>query len=90
MIRFAIVLLALAIATPGIAAVPFETAVATYDFAPRERVWDGRIEAINQATVSAQTSGRIAALPFDVNDYVAAGDVVMRFTDTEQKSALSR
>ena len=92
MTRFTIFLLALALAmaTPGIAAVPFETAAATYDLAPRERVWDGRIEAVNQATVSAQTSGRIAALPFDVNDYVAAGDVVMRFTDTEQKAALSR
>ena len=57
---------------------------------PRERVWDGRVEAVNQATVSAQTSGRIAELPFDVNDYVEAGAVLMRFTDTEQKAALAQ
>ena len=90
MIRKTILLLTLFAATPVWSTVPLDTAAATYDLAPRERVWDGRIEAVNQATVSAQTSGRIAALPFDVNDYVEAGDVVMRFTDTEQKAALSR
>jgi RND family efflux transporter MFP subunit len=51
-------------------------------------VLDGRVEAVNQATVSAQTSGRVAELPFDVNDFVEAGEVVMRFTDTEQRAAL--
>lgn len=72
------------------AAVPFPTVEATYEVAPRERIWDGRIEAVNQATVSAQTSGRIAELPFDVNDFVDAGKVIMRFTDTEQRAALTR
>lgn len=80
----------LLIALPAQAAVPFETATATYTDAARERVWDGRVEAVNQATVSAQTSGRIAELPFDVNDYVEAGDILMRFTDTEQKAVLAR
>ena len=72
------------------AAVPFSTVEVTYEVAPRERIWDGRIEAVNQATVSAQTSGRIAELPFDVNDFVDAGEVIMRFTDTEQRAALTR
>jgi len=90
MMRNTLFLILLAVAVPAWSAVPFETAAATYDLAPRERVWDGRIEAVNQATVSAQTSGRIAELPFDVNDYVAAGDVVMRFTDVEQKATLAR
>jgi len=90
MIRTIFLLTTLLVALPAWSVVPFETAAATYDLAPRERVWDGRIEAVNQATVSAQTSGRIAILPFDVNDYVEAGDVVMRFTDTEQKAALAR
>ena len=65
------------------------TAAATPEQAARERVWDGVIEAVNQATLSAQTSGRVTELPFDVNDYVAAGEVVVRFTDVEQQS-LSR
>ena len=90
MIRFTIFLLAMASAASGLAAVPFETVTATLEDAARERVWDGRVEAVNQATVSAQTSGRIAELPFDVNDYVEAGAVLMRFTDTEQKAALAQ
>jgi RND family efflux transporter MFP subunit len=77
-------------ALPTQAAVPFPTVDVAYEVAPRERIWDGRIEAVNQATVSAQTSGRIAELPFDVNDFVDAGEVIMRFTDTEQRAALSR
>mgnify|MGYP001815713042 FL=1 len=74
----------------AVAAVPFEITRVAYEVAPRERIWDGRIEAVNQATVSAQTSGRIAELPFDVNDFVDAGKVIMRFTDTEQRAALTR
>ena len=80
----------LLVAMPASAELPFATATARYEDAERERVWDGRVEAVHQATVSAQTSGRIAELPFDVNDYVGAGDVIMRFTDTEQKAALAR
>ena len=72
------------------AALPFPIVEVAYEIAPRERIWDGRIEAVNQATVSAQTSGRIAELPFDVNDFVDAGKVIMRFTDTEQRAALTR
>jgi RND family efflux transporter MFP subunit len=90
MTRNLFLLVTLLAAVPAWSTVPFGTTTAVYDVAPRERVWDGRIEAVNQATVSAQTSGRIAALPYDVNDYVDAGDVLMRFTDTEQKAALSR
>lgn len=68
----------------------FETLTVTRDMAPRERVWDGVVEAINQATLSAQTSGRVLELPYDVDDYVPAGEVVVRFTDTEQQAALRR
>ncbi|MBT8091691.1 MAG: efflux RND transporter periplasmic adaptor subunit [Gammaproteobacteria bacterium] len=75
---------------PAIASAQLATAEVTYEVTPRERIWNGRIEAVNQATVSAQTSGRIAELPFDVNDFVDAGSVIMRFTDTEQRAALSR
>lgn len=55
--------------------------------AHREQVWDGVVEAVNQATMSAQTAGRVVELPYDVNDYVPAGAVIVRFTDVEQKSA---
>lgn len=69
---------------------PFPTVEASYKVAPRERVWDGTVEAVNRATVSAQTSGRVAALPYDVNDFVEAGAVIVRLTDTEQRAALQR
>lgn len=54
--------------------------------AARERTWDGVVQAVNRATLAAQTAGRVVELPFDVNDYVKAGDVVVRFTDVEQRS----
>jgi len=90
MIRLTTLLVALAVTAPSYGAVPFDTATASLQDAARERVWDGRVEAVNQATVSAQTSGRIAELLFDVNDYVDTGDVIMRFTDTEQRAAFAR
>ncbi|MDJ0793930.1 MAG: efflux RND transporter periplasmic adaptor subunit [Woeseiaceae bacterium] len=77
------------IASAALAADHVESVAASLEDAARERIWDGRVEAVNRATISAQTSGRIAELPFDVNDFVDAGAVVMRFTDTEQQAALA-
>ena len=68
----------------------FATAVATTEDGRSEQVWDGVVEAVNQATISAQTSGRVIELPYDVNDTVTEGSVIVRFTDVEQKSAKSR
>ena len=85
-----LMLLAFTASVGAVAESPLATLPVVYEVAPRERIFDGRIEAVNQATVSAQTSGRIAELPFDVNDFVAAGSVIMRFTDKEQKAALAR
>ena len=43
---------------------------------------------MNRATVSAQTSGRVAEIYYDVDDFVPAGAPIMRFTDVEQRAAL--
>lgn len=51
---------------------------------------DGRIEAVQQSTVSAQTSGTVVELPFDVDDSVAAGDLIVRLDDSEQRSRLNQ
>jgi RND family efflux transporter MFP subunit len=56
--------------------------------APLERIYDGTVEAVNKATVSAQTSGRVAELFYDVDDYVEPGEPIVRFTDVEQQAAL--
>lgn len=53
---------------------------------PTEITFDGRVEAVNQATVAAQTAGRVKELPFDVGDFVEKGAVILRLTDTEQKA----
>ena len=50
---------------------------------PAERELDGKIEAVNQATVSAQTSGRVAEIFFDVNDFVPAGALIIKLRSTE-------
>jgi RND family efflux transporter MFP subunit len=39
--------------------------------------------------VSSQTSGRVAEILYDVDDFVEAGAVIMRFTDIEQRAALA-
>ncbi len=53
----------------------------------REQVWDGVVEAVHQVTITAQTNARVLELPHDVNDIVAKGDALVRFSDVEQKSA---
>lgn len=70
--------------------VAFDIVTMQPETAVHERHWDGVVEAVNQATLSAQTAGRVLELPFDVNDYVEAGQVVVRFTDVEQVSARRR
>lgn len=89
------VLAALALSACGGAAPPADIAAAAPaldafvvepERAPRERIWDGVVEAVNQATLSAQTAGRVLELPYDVDDYVPAGAVVVRFTDVEQQA----
>ncbi|WP_449285513.1 efflux RND transporter periplasmic adaptor subunit [Marinobacter sp. PE14] len=49
---------------------------------------DGVIEAVQQSTVSAQTSGTVQNLPYDVDDSVAAGDLIVQLEDSEQRSRL--
>lgn len=82
--------MAWAVVTTAAAApqLPFAVATATMQPVAREEVVDGAIEAVQQATISAQTSGRVVAVNFDVDDYVTKGDVLIRFRDTEQRAAL--
>lgn len=85
--NFVIALFSL-IALPVHGAEPLATATASYELAAIERIFDGTVEAVHQATVSAQTGGRIAELNYDVDDYVEQGSVLVRFTDEEQQAAL--
>ena len=49
---------------------------------------DGVAEAISRSTVSAQTSGRVVEIAFDVDDYVRQGDVIVRIDDAKQLAAV--
>lgn len=82
----ALVLLGLSAGTG--AQVPLETAPATYVTLPVERVFDGVVEAVKRSTVSAETSGRIVEINFDVDDYVEKGAVIVRFRDEEPRARL--
>jgi RND family efflux transporter MFP subunit len=57
---------------------------------PRVYRLDGIAEAVNRSTVSAQTSGRVVEVSFDVDDYVQAGDVIVRLDDTQQQASLAQ
>lgn len=52
-------------------------------------VLDATIEAINKATLSAQTSGRITKINFDTNDYVEKDDIILEMTNKEQGAQLA-
>ncbi len=70
--------------------VPFETVPASLQEVSREHIFDAVIEAVQESTVSAQTSGRILAVYFDVDDYVPKGGVLLRFKDTEHRARLEQ
>ena len=53
------------------------------------RGWDGVVEAVRQADLSAQTSGRVTSVEVDVNDAVVAGQVLLRLTAVEQQAGAS-
>ena len=52
----------------------------------RGRGWDGVVEAVQQAALTAQTAGRVTVVNVDVNDRIAAGDVLLRLTTVEQQA----
>jgi len=65
-----------------------ETLVVQAGDASGGRAWDGVVEAVRQTTLSAQTSGRVAGVLRDVNDRVAANEVLVRLTTVEQQAGV--
>jgi membrane fusion protein, multidrug efflux system len=70
------------------AGAPLASVVVQRERTPVERRLDGLIEAVNEGTVAAQTSGRVAAILYDVNDFVPAGAVIVRLRATEQRAGM--
>ena len=72
----------------GAHAAELETVAAERRMLPREQIYDGVVEAVKQGTVASQTSGRVQAVYFDVDDYVPKDAVIVRFRDKEQQAGL--
>lgn len=89
--RCLLCLLALSgISGTSLAAAELETVpVARVDL-PRVYRLDGVAEAVNRGTVSAQTSGRVVEVNFDVDDYVRAGEVIVLIEDSAHQSRVDQ
>ena len=57
---------------------------------PVEAVLEGEVEAVSQATVTAQTGGEVREILFDVDDYVEKGSVLLRMRDREQRARVEQ
>lgn len=75
--------------TRQIAPVELDTVAVSRESVPDEIMFDGTLEALRQSTVASEINARVIEMPFDVNDYVEKGKVIIRFRDTDQKAKLS-
>jgi RND family efflux transporter MFP subunit len=71
-----------AVEPPVVATVDYREVAQTYSV-------EGVVEAVQQSTVSAQISGRIKELNFDVGDSVKKGQVILRIDERETAQALA-
>jgi len=69
---------------------PFPVLTVTATQSGDERWIDGRVEGVDQATITAQTAGEVTAVSKDVADLVSAGEIVLRLKGTQQRSGLQQ
>ena len=85
-------LLALSVTLPAVgvhAAEALETAPVQLREVEQTYSVDGVVEATRQSTVSAQISGRVKAIFFDVGDRVSKGQIILRIDEREATQALA-
>lgn len=63
--------------------------VVNYVQVEEERILNAVVEAVHQATISSQTTGRVVKINADVDDTVNKGDILIQFRNKEQKAALN-
>ncbi|MBI4808344.1 MAG: efflux RND transporter periplasmic adaptor subunit [Nitrosomonadales bacterium] len=80
---------AVLLAANSIAAEPLATAPVQYREVEQTYSVDGVVEATRQSTVSAQISGRVKALFFDVGDRVTKGQIILKIDEREADQALA-
>ena len=74
----------------GNAVSQLESVEVTLQSLTREFRLDGVVEAVNRATVSAQTGGSIQQMLVDVDDYVEQGEVILQLKDVSQQAQLKK
>ncbi len=87
--RFIVLSVVFATCLPAWAALPFPTAKVAYQNIDKSYSTEATVEAVRQSTVSAQVSGRITAVNFDVGDAVKAGQVIVRIDPSELSQAVA-
>ena len=70
------------------AELPFETTQVEQTTRERVRSAPGTVESRQKARISAEVSGRVEALPFDVGDTVDAGATLVRLDDSDLRARL--
>ncbi len=65
-----------------LAALPFQVGQVEFSEVDQTYSAEGLVEAVKQATVSAEISGRIIELKFDVGDFVQKGTVIARIDES--------
>lgn len=71
------------------AAQPLATVASGYREVADIYLAEGMVEAVRQSTVSAQISGRVVEVRFDVGDAVRKGEVIVRIDEREVSDALA-
>lgn len=69
---------------------PFETTQVLRQSVAAERLLDGRVDAVNQTTVSAETSGVVEKLNYDVDDFVEKNSILIELKDVKQKAGVNQ
>ncbi len=71
-------------------ATDLDTVSVSYTQIPRVYRLDGVVEAVNRTTVSAQISGQVEAILFDVDDYVEKDEVIILLNDKQPAARLEQ
>jgi len=82
LVVFVLISLAFINQTHALEGLEFETAKIVV--IPESLTFNGTVEAVNQGTASAQTSGRVIEVFFDVGDLVEKNEVMLRLEDASQ------
>jgi RND family efflux transporter MFP subunit len=73
----------------AVAAEPIATATVQYRDVDTTYAAEAVVEAVKQSTVSAQVTGRIVEINYDVGDYVKKGQVILRIDQAEARQLVA-